>query len=123
LQGVGIGVVPHQLSILTTDQATDTIAGSVDVPITIHGLDHAEDVELVLHYDNGLTYDSSFSSTTSLDMPNEQWTNRSKLHITQAKPDTILGYARFNTFGDSMQSYVTFDSVMVLTGITPCQYI
>jgi photosystem II stability/assembly factor-like uncharacterized protein len=123
LQGVGVGIVPHQLSLVTTDQATDTIGGSIDVPITIVGLDHVEDVELVLHYDNWLTHDSTFSSTTRFDIPNEQWTGRSKLHISQAKPDTILGYARFNTFGDSIQSHVTFDSVTVFTAVSPCQYI
>jgi hypothetical protein len=115
----------HPLSFLTSDQSNDTIGGSMNVPITINGLDHAEDIDLILHYDNDLKYNGTYSpANIELDIPSEKWNGRSKLHITQAQSNTILGYARFDVFGDSnRKSYVTFDSVTVLTAVTPCQYI
>src|SRR5205807_334162 len=39
------------LSLVHNKIKTDTIGQTVSVPITINGLDHPEDVELVLHYD------------------------------------------------------------------------
>jgi photosystem II stability/assembly factor-like uncharacterized protein len=70
------------LSFSTSDQSTDTIGGFVYVPITINGLEGAEDIEVVMHYDPLLKYDGSFSNGLKLDMKNEQWPGRSKLHIT-----------------------------------------
>ncbi len=119
----GYGIAPHPLSILTSNQSTDTIGGSIYIPITISGLDHNEDIELVLHYEKDLKYEGSFSGALDLDMKNEQWDGRSKLHIAQAKNDVILGYAKFDVFGDSNPSHVTFDSVIILTAKAPCQYI
>jgi photosystem II stability/assembly factor-like uncharacterized protein len=119
----GYGISPHPLSIATSNQSTDTIGGSIYVPITISGLDHTEDIELVLHYEKDLKYEGSYSGTIQLDIANEQWPGRSKLHISQAKRDVILGYAKFDVFGDSIPSHVTFDSVTILTAKSPCQYI
>ncbi len=122
---LGYGIAPHPLLLSTEDEKTDTIGGSVNVPIVIKGLDHAEDIDLILHYGEELTYHGSYSVlNVPFDVPSEGWSGRSKLHILQAKPDTILGYARFDVFNDSLQrSYVTFDSVTVTTAISPCQYI
>ncbi|MFI5263006.1 MAG: T9SS type A sorting domain-containing protein [Candidatus Kapaibacterium sp.] len=121
----GYNMPPHTLSMTTHDQSTDTVGGSISIPISIDGLDHAEDIDLVLEYNQELTYHGSFSpANITLDVPNEQWIGRSKLHIPQAKSNTILGYARFDVFNDSSsKSQVTFDSVTVLTAISPCQYI
>ena len=121
----GFGIAPHQLTLSTADQITNAIGGTVDVPITISGLDHPEDVDLVLHFGKQLTYHGSHSSTNvQLDIPGAEWVGRSKLHISLAIPNTIAGYARFDVFNDSlMNSLVTFDSVTVLTAIAPCQYI
>ncbi len=79
-----------------------------------------------MHYDKELTYHGSYSpANVQLDIPGEGWSGRSKLHIAQAKPDIVLGYARFDVFNDSLtpQFHVTFDSVTVLTAVAPCQYI
>jgi hypothetical protein len=119
----GYGIAPHPLTLISTNQSTDTIGGSIYIPITISGLDHSEDIELVLHYEKGLKYEGSYSGTMQLDMTNEQWPGRSKLHISQAKNDVILGYAKFDVFGDSIPSHVTFDSVTILTAKALCQYI
>ena len=121
----GFGITPHPLTLSIPNKSTDTIGGSVNVPITINGLDHAEDIDLVLHYNNELTYHGSYSlANVQLDIPTEEWAGRSKLYIAQAKPNSILGYAKFDVFNDSlMKSYLTFDSVTVLTMRDPCQYI
>jgi photosystem II stability/assembly factor-like uncharacterized protein len=122
----GDSVIPsgfRQLILSTTDQAIDTIGGSVYIPITISGLDQTEDIELILHFDNALKYEGSYSGATQLDIANEQWAGRSRLHIAQAKNGIVLGYAKFDVFGDSIPLHVTFDSVTVLTSVAPCQYI
>ncbi len=121
----GFGIDPHQLVLTTNDQTTNTIGGTVDVPITIGGLDHDEDVDLVMHYNNELTYQGSYSpANIQMDIPGSQWSGRSKLHITQVKPNTIAGFARFDVFNDSLsKSQVRFDSVTVPTAVVPCQYI
>ncbi|MDP4218835.1 MAG: T9SS type A sorting domain-containing protein, partial [Bacteroidota bacterium] len=120
----GLSYGRNLLSLVPTDQTTDTIGGSVNVPISITGLNKAEDIELVLKYDKELNYHGSFTpANTQLDIPGESWRGRSKLHISQAKPNTILGYARFDVFSDSQsQAHVAFDSVVVLTA-SPCDYI
>ncbi len=121
----GYGIPPHSLSISTSNQSNDTIGGSVYVPITISGLDHTEDIDLVLHYEKDLEYQGSYSGAMRLDMANEQWAGRSKLHIAQAQNDVILGNAYFEVFPDSIKDkfHVTFDSIIILTAKAPCQYI
>jgi photosystem II stability/assembly factor-like uncharacterized protein len=121
----GYGLAPIPLTLKTIDQSTDTVGGSVFIPITINGFEHQEDIDLVVHYDPILTYNGSNSlSNSSLDIPTECWPGRSKLHIPQAISNAILGYAEFNTLtagGDPIQ--VSFDSVTVLTAKANCQYI
>ena len=121
----GFGIPSRPLSLAALDQSTDTIGGSAFVPIVINGLEHAEDIELILHYDKELTYHGSYSlANVPLDLPSEGWNGRSKLQIPQAVPNTILAYAQFDVFNDSLRnSYVTFDSVTILTAIPPCKYI
>lgn len=122
LQGTGIS--PHLLSLFTSDQSTDTLGGSVNVPITISGLDHSEDIDIIMHYDKELIYKGSYStSNVKLDVPGETWAGRTKLRIPQALVNTILGYSRFDVFSDSLRKpQVIFDSITVLTVVVPCQY-
>lgn len=120
----GTGIPPHLLSLATSDLSTDTLGGSVNVPITINGLDHDEDIDVVMHYDKELIYHGSYSTANvKLDITKETWAGRTKLHIPQAAVNTILGYARFDVFSDSLRKpQVIFDSVTVLTTVVPCQY-
>ncbi|HWF43152.1 MAG TPA: T9SS type A sorting domain-containing protein [Candidatus Kapabacteria bacterium] len=125
----GTGLVSHPLSIITADASTDTVGGSLAVPITIEGLTQIENVELTLHYDNSeLNYRGSYSPTNvKLDEPGEQWVGRSKILIPNAINGSIAGYAHFDAFNDSTASKlmlaVSFDSVEVPTEIAPCEYI
>jgi hypothetical protein len=121
----GYGIEPHPLSLQTADQSTDTIGGSVSVPIIISGLDHTEDIDMTVHFDLSLRYRGSFSPTNApLDIAATSFPGRSRLKILQAQSDITLGYAYFDVFTDSgRKPVVTFDSVSVLTEVSPCQYI
>jgi hypothetical protein len=45
------------------------------------------------------------------------------LHISGASPGMVAGYAKFNVFNDSnVAAHATFDSMEVLTAISPCEY-
>ncbi len=120
----GSGLRASVLSVTSSDQHTDTIGATVQVPITIAGLLRPEDVELALHYSGDAEYLGSFdASGKPLDIPNEPSPGRSKLHVTQARSATVIGYARFRMFSDSTATAaVTFDSIDILTA-TPCEYI
>lgn len=113
------------LSLTTSDKSTDTIGASVQIPISLNGLVDKKDIELVLHYDEGLDYEGSFSpSGAPLDMNGQQWDGRSKLFIPNAVSGAPLGYANFIVFADSASlPKVTFDSVVVLNTASPCEYI
>jgi photosystem II stability/assembly factor-like uncharacterized protein len=115
----------HPLALKTSDQVTNIIGDEVDVPLTITGLNRAEDIDIILHYDLALKYLGSVSPANSpLDIPGEAWPGRSKLHVANALPDIVLGNARFIVYGDSAAKLaVTFDSVSVLTLKAPCEYI
>ena len=121
----GTGAPSYPLSMATTDQKTDTVGGTVAVPITISGLARAENVELVLHYQGNVDYLGSVDEAgNAVDVAGEQWPGRSKLRIQGVLPSSIAAEARFNVFADSNGSpQVSFDSVMVLTSVTPCEYI
>jgi hypothetical protein len=124
----GTGLLPYPLNIITADVSTDTIGGSVAVPITIEGLTQIENVEITLHYDNlELNYRGSYSpANVALDMPGEQWVGRSKILIPNAVNGSIAGYARFDAFNDSTASKlrlaVSFDSIQIPSEIAPCEY-
>jgi hypothetical protein len=106
------------------DVHTDTLGATVEVPITINGLERTENIDLVLHYDGTVVYLGSFSPTgIQLDREGEQWAGRSELAINGAMPDSVLGYAKFTVFNDSDEAaHASFDSVNVLTQIAPCEY-
>lgn len=122
LAGYVIPSVP--LSLSSSNETSDTLGGSVFVPITITGLTRPEDIDLVLHYDPTLAYNSSTdAANTKLDIPGEQWPGRSKLHIAQAVSGVVAGYAHFTVFADSgAKTQVTFDSLTVLSAVSPCEY-
>ncbi len=122
LLGYGIPSVP--LSLSSSNETSDTLGGSIFVPISISGLARPENIDLVLHYDPMLVYDSSVDpSNIKLDIPGEQWPGRSKLHIAQAASGVIAGYAHFTVFADSgAKPQVTFDSLTVLSAVSPCEY-
>lgn len=121
----GYGIPPHPLFLKTSDRTTDTIGGSVEIPIMISGLGHAEDIDVTLHYGKAMAYHGSFSpGGIPLDIPNESWAGRSKLHIAGALPDAISGNALFDAFNDSTSlAFVVFDSVTVSSAMFPCQYL
>ena len=132
----GRGRASHVLSLSSssTNEKTDTIGGTVAVPIELSGLARAEDVTVVLHYPlQDLEYAGSFdTSGVPVDIPGEQWPasptipGRSKLKIVGAAPGATVpqAYARFRVFSDSnYEPKVTFDSVQVLTAIAPCEYL
>jgi hypothetical protein len=112
--------------VLQTQNATvDTLGAPAAIPILLNGLLQAENITLVLHYDTVLNYNGSASAAgAKLDMAGEQWKGRSKLSIPGAISNTLLGYAHFDVFNDSVPvQHVTFDSVTVLTASKPCLYI
>jgi len=119
-----VNLQPNALSLSTADAKTATLGATVAVPITISGLAHPEDVDLVLHYDGSVDYLGSFSpSGAKLDVPGGEWLGRSMLHISGAAPGVIAGYAKFTAWNDSnTNAHATFDSLNVLTAISPCEY-
>ncbi len=123
---LGYGIPPTPLTITTTpNQNVDTLGAAVTIPITINGLRKLENITLVMHYDTVLNYNGSLSPTgVKLDMPNEQWKGRTKLSISNATSNIILGYAHFDVFNDSVPvQKVAFDSLTVLSPLATCQYI
>ncbi len=125
-----VNIVPMNLSFSTQNVQTDTLGATVAVPIALNGLERAENVTLVLHYDGTVDYLGSFSPTgVQLDVPDEQWAGRSELFITGATSGAVIGYAKFNVFNDSNQAsivgdaaHATFDSVNALTQTSACEY-
>jgi hypothetical protein len=122
LSGYSIGGQP--LTLFTQSVQTDTLGATVAVPITLNGLERAENVTLVLHYDGSVEYLGSFSpSGVQLDVPGQQWAGRSELSITGATSGAVMGYAKFNVFNDSNEAaHASFDSVNVLTQTSACEY-
>ncbi|MBS1904046.1 MAG: hypothetical protein JSS75_10100 [Bacteroidetes bacterium] len=120
------GVKPSApFSVSSVDQTNDTIGGTVYVPITLAGITSQREVELVLRYDPVLQYLGSFSVTGSpLDIAGEQWTGRSKLHLSNVTSGVILGYAEFTVMYDPRGSgNVFFDSLQVVQSPLPCEYL
>ncbi len=118
-----VNTTSRTLTLLTQDVHTDTLGGTVAVPITLDGLISPESVNFVMNYDATLDYLGSFSpSGVKLDIPGEQWPGRSMLQVLKAAPDSLLGYAMFNVFNDSAAAaHATFDSLVVLNAPV-CEY-
>jgi photosystem II stability/assembly factor-like uncharacterized protein len=110
----------HCIDVATADKKTDTIGGSVSVPIIVSGRSGPGTVELSLHYREGLKYIGAFSPAGGpLDLPGEQMTGRSRIRANNVTADTI-GFAEFQVFfnADSKPN-VQFDSVVIVGG-PPC---
>ncbi len=103
------------LTMVTSDQKTDTIGATVYVPIQFNGLLGTENIDVVMHYAGDMVYDSSVDLLgQKVDVPGEQWSGRSMLHLANVQPGVIAGHALFNVFSDSStKPVVTFDSVHV----------
>lgn len=103
-----------KLSIQTADKQSDTIGGSVAVPIGINGIISPIDVELVMHYDPQLIYNGTFGAgNVKLDIAGQSWIGRSRIHIPNANSSGILAYSYFDIYNDSSKkTSVTFDSVI-----------
>ncbi len=125
LSGVGIAAHPLTFTATSSIRVLDTIGGEVSVPITINGLAHAENVEMVLNYPlPDLQYVGSFDpSGTQVDVPGQQWPGRSLLRIMNVEPGQVAANARFNVFSDTdYNPIVTFDSVNITTATSSCEY-
>ncbi|MFI5264536.1 MAG: T9SS type A sorting domain-containing protein, partial [Candidatus Kapaibacterium sp.] len=85
-----------------------------------------EDIEVVLHYDGRMTYNSSRSlSGNSFDLSGEVWQGRAKIRIpkNEMQLDTISGFAIFTVFPDGTDCFkVTIDSMSILSPFAPCSY-
>ena len=110
----------NNLSLVTSDQHSDTIGGSVAVPISLNGIGSPIDIELILHYDPQLIYKGTYSTgNIRLDLANKSWLGRSRINIPGANSSGILAYAYFDVFNDSsIQTSVTFDSVIYCSEYT-----
>lgn len=115
---------PIPLSIASANQQTDTIGGGVHVPIIVSRLVGSHDVELVVHYGDNLTYKGTTSPLgASLDIVGQQWKGRAKIRAMNVTSDVLVGTSYFDAFADSaVKTNVTFDSLVVLSQKTPCEY-
>jgi hypothetical protein len=90
------------------------------------GFPQKEDIEVVLHYDGRLIYNSSQSlSGISFDLPGEAWQGRAKIRISKSdlQLDTISGIAIFTVFPDGTDCFkVSIDSMTILSPLAPCAY-
>ena len=122
----GFCAATKPLAVTSADQSTDTVGGPVHIPITVTGLDKRQNIELILHYENtpDLKYDGSNSvSGAILDVAGTVWQGRSKLLLQGAMNNTVLGYANFTVYADSLTApKVWFDSLVVVTAVSPCEY-
>ena len=121
----GVGLTTHVLSLSSLNEKTDTVGGTISVPIIVNGLAHTETVDIVLHYPVAdMDYVGSVDLTgKSVDITSPPWSGRSLLQIPNAAPGAIAAYAKFNVFSDTNYTpLVTFDSVTVPTSIAVCQY-
>jgi photosystem II stability/assembly factor-like uncharacterized protein len=122
LAGVGLATTP--LHIQTADQTIDTLGAEAWVPITIEGLSHWADVDLVVHYDSALEYLGTFSPIGgTLDVSGQRWPGHAQM-ATHTKGGMLAGYARFRCFKDSADNpSVTFDSLRLLERLYgECEY-
>lgn len=110
------------ISVRTADQSTDTIGGTVQVPIIIEGVNKPIDIDLVMHYDPSLEYLGAVSiNSIDLDIQGEQWEGRSKLHLSNVIDKQIVGYANFIVFADSLNyPKVWFDSIVTGGTVFSC---
>jgi len=121
----GIAKGPNQLTFESIAQTTNVIGGDVSVPLTFKGLVKQENLEVVLHYSGDMDYSGTYDSLgNKTDLAGEQWSGRSKLSLQNVNNGSVAAWARFNVFSDSVSTpIVSFDSVVVLSMISPCEYL
>jgi photosystem II stability/assembly factor-like uncharacterized protein len=109
------------IALQTADQKTDTLGGSVSVPIRLNGISSPVEAELVVHYDPDLIYKGTYSlSNMQLDIPGQSWPGRSKIHITGATSTGILANSLFDVYSDSSKLFsVRFDSLTICRKSSP----
>ncbi|MFI5263768.1 MAG: T9SS type A sorting domain-containing protein [Candidatus Kapaibacterium sp.] len=114
-----------KISIQTADQKTDTLGGTVAVPINVNGLNTSEDFDIILHYDPQLIYRGTFSAAnTKLDIAGQSWSGRSRIHVQGVNSTNSIANSYFDVFSDSSKKFmVTFDSLIMLSAIVPCNNI
>lgn len=124
LKGFGRGIIFIRPQ--TGNITLDTIGGYAEVPIRFTGFSQKEDLEVVLHYDSRMTYNSAISLTgIPLDIPGQAWLGRAKIRIPKSEMqlDTISGFAIFTVFPDGTDCFkVSLDSLSILNPFAPCTY-
>jgi hypothetical protein len=123
----GFGKVTHAITIGTLDASTDTIGGTVRVPIIIYGDSAIPALEFSIEFDTSvLKYDGTFTlGGKKLDVPNPQLRDRARIHADSAllASDTVIGYAYFEGFPlRDPCSKVSFDSLTVVDSAMPCAF-
>jgi photosystem II stability/assembly factor-like uncharacterized protein len=102
----------NNLTLQTSNVQTDTIGGTVAVPISLGGIGSPVDISMDVHFDPQLLYQGTFAGNSKLDIPGETWSGRSRIFIPGASSSGVIAYCYFNVFNDSSKSTsVTFDSV------------
>jgi photosystem II stability/assembly factor-like uncharacterized protein len=124
----GFGRGASRILLSAIGGSTDTIGGTVYVPILLKGATSVPSVEFVVHYDTApVVYIGSFSRTgIRLDIANEFWPGRSKLHADRSanSTDTIIGYSIFAGYPITGPcTSVGFDSLSIQDSLAPCAFI
>jgi photosystem II stability/assembly factor-like uncharacterized protein len=123
----GYGKVTHAITIGTLDASTDTIGGTVLVPIIVYGDSAIPALEFSMEFDTSvLKYDGTFTlGGKKLDVPTPQLPGRARIHADSAllASDTIIGYSYFEGFPlKDPCSKVSFDSLTVVDSAMPCAF-
>jgi len=105
----------------------DTSGATIYLPIYIKKSGTMPSLEMVMHYPTQyLTYKrSELLSGKSLDMPNQQWPGRAKLHFDAANiaamKDSLAGYAVFEWYPLEITCCdIIFDSLFTESPVDPC---
>ncbi len=123
----GFGKSTRAVTMTTRDVSTDTIGGSVLVPIIMHGDSALPAVECLVHYDTTtLVFGGCYAQDgSSIEKLNTRWPGHAGIHVDSLllAKDSLIGYAVFQGFPlDTTCHSVSFDSLSVLAPLTPCAY-
>lgn len=122
-----ISFVTHEYTLSTRDVKTDTIGGTVRMPIIITGTPTPRSITMAIHYDPELEYLGTFANDrTQLDIPGQQSPGRSLITI----PDKYFSsspqaHSEFNVLkGGGGVLAVSFDSASVayFPKLSPCEF-
>jgi photosystem II stability/assembly factor-like uncharacterized protein len=123
----GYGKSTRSVTMTTNDVSTDTIGGTVLVPIVMHGDSALPAVECVIRYDTTtLIYTGAYGKDgSSIEKPGTRWPGHAAIHVDSLMlaTDSLIGYAVFEGFPlDTTCHQVRFDSLTVLAPLTPCAF-